>query len=88
MLVAFETSHKMDQKESTSSRKCIAMSCDEHKNMNSKMQVETSSSSSSEEDDEEEEDDDDDDEEDDDDEDEAYTPPLMLAKKQSNKSRR
>jgi hypothetical protein len=69
MLVAFETSHKMDQEESTSSRKCIAISCVEHKNMNAKMQVETSSSSSSEED-----------ADDDEDKDEAYTSSSNVGK--------
>jgi hypothetical protein len=41
-LVAFEMSQKMDQEETASSSKWIALTCDEHKKMKGKKQVETS----------------------------------------------
>ena len=73
-VVTFEMSHKMGQEEASSSRKDIALTCDEHKKKKGKKkQVETSSSSSSEE-----EEDDDDDEESSDDQ--LPPPPLTLMK--------
>jgi hypothetical protein len=56
-LVAFEMSWKMGQEEATSSSKSIALTCDEHKKMKGKKQVESSSSSSSSSEDEDEDDD-------------------------------
>lgn len=43
-LVAFEMSKKMDQEKTTSSSKGIALTCEEHRRMKGKKQIESSSS--------------------------------------------